>query len=287
MVYEINPSIPTQESLRTDPILAEAADVSYATSKSGPYTITACSFAYLPHSHFVPSNDLAAITSSLNIDPASLRDRILIRRLFSADPLGQTEYVLHLGNNSPYFASRPGKKYATIWQMLQYPFSKGSIHIPAMENGKTVTSDDKPVIDPQYFAGPGGQVDFLMMVAGQKFADKICSTKPLSDIILSRVFPIPDLNMAPKDEDFAAWVRDTTITDWHPVGTCAMGGREAKDGYVTDARLRVYGVKGLRVVDASIMPLQIGAHLQATIYAIGEKGAQMILEDWESRVTVK
>jgi choline dehydrogenase-like flavoprotein len=60
-----------------------------------------------------------------------------------------------------------------------------------------------------------------------------------------------------------------------------MGGSGgARDG-VVDTRLRVYGVDGLRVIDASIMPLQIGAHPQATVYAIAEKGAAMIIEDWE------
>ena len=75
------------------------------------------------------------------------------------------------------------------------------------------------------------------------------------------------------------WLVDNTITDWHPVGSCAMGGTLGIEGGVVDARLRVYGVQGLRVVDASIMPLQISAHLQATVYAIAEKASQMIVED--------
>lgn len=60
-----------------------------------------------------------------------------------------------------------------------------------------------------------------------------------------------------------------------------MGGERGIEGGVVDERLRVYGVQRLRVVDASVMPLQISAHLQATVYAIAEKGSHMILQDWQ------
>ena len=286
LVFEINNSIVTPDDLRSNPVLAEAADKEYVLTQSGPRTAIPSSVAYLPFSHFMPREQLKSLSATLTSASTSTSlpsDKILVDRLTTGKNLGQIEFNFDVSNYSPYFKSLPGKKYATMLMMLQYPFSKGSIHIPAMKaDGKPTTSDDSPIIDPQYYQGPGGEVDFKIMVACQSFANKICQTKPLADIIVSRVYP-PEENDEDDDYDFTDWVKDSTITDWHPVGTCAMGGsNEARDGYVVDERLRVYGTKGLRVCDASIMPLQISAHLQATVYAIGEKGASLILEDWVS-----
>lgn len=292
MIYEIDPSIPTLEALRADPNLAKAADDEYTATQSGPRTAVGYSAVYLPFSHYTPPSEISALVSKL---PAATspniprqRDQILIERLSSSDKrAGQIEFLFDVSNYSPFFRSQPNKRYGTMMQMLQYPFSVGSIHIPAASSsiGRPTTSDDMPIIDPRYYAGPGGHIDFLSMVAAQKFGHKICSTPPLADMIIERVFPpAPTTSKngdGVTDEDFSTWVRDTTITDWHPVGTCAMGGSRGKADGVVDDRLRVYGVRGLRVVDASIMPLQISAHLQATVYAIGEKGASMVIEDWE------
>ena len=289
MIYELDPSVLTPEALRSDALLAAAADEQYATSKTGPRTAVGYSASYLPFSHFTPPEKLKSLASQLPATDATktrLRDRILSERFSSPEPTGQIEFLFDVSNYSPFFKSEPGKRYGTMMQMLQYPFSVGSIHIPlAKSPSQPTTSDDKPVIDPQYYgSGPGGEVDFQVMAAAQRFGHKICCTPPLSKIIRQRVFPAPstkDISIE-DDEDFSAWLRDSTITDWHPVGTCAMGGHEGSQGGVVDDRLRVYGVKGLRVCDASVMPLQISAHLQATVYAIGEKGAKMILEDWKA-----
>ena len=286
MVFEISPSIVTPEDLRADPKLAEAADKEYALSQSGPRTAIPSSVAYMPFSHFVPHEELSSLGNSLlsrSTRESKRSDRILVDRLLANKNLGQIEWNFDVSNYSPFFKSVPGKKYATMMQMLQYPFSKGSIHLPPThhKNGTKATAADKPVIDPKYYGGKGGEVDFKMMVASQAYADKICSTSPLSNIIVQRVYPPSD----PKTPtyNFEDWVRNSTITDWHPVGTCAMGGKGIQDGYVLDSKLKVYGTKGLRVCDASIMPLQISAHLQATVYAIGEKGADLLKEEWHTR----
>ena len=287
MVYELDPSIITPEALRTDPLLAAAADEEYLTSKSGIRTAAGYSAAYLPFSQYTSADEISRLAAQLPpMDPTTTRhrDQILFDQFSFPGPNSQIEFLFDVSNFSPYFKSEPGKRYGTMMQMLQHPFSVGSIHIPPSSDpaSKPTTSDDPPVINPRLCEGAGGQVDFLTMAAAQHFGHKICSTSPLADIIVRRVFP--PLPEDPVTEDFSDWVRNTCVSDWHPVGTCAMGGDEGIKGGVVDDRLRVYGVKGLRVCDASIMPLHIAAHPQATIYAIGEKGADMIKEDWKGRM---
>ncbi|KAF2489808.1 hypothetical protein BU16DRAFT_164875 [Lophium mytilinum] len=278
MIFEIDPRIIGPDELRADPKLAEAADLTYETSQSGVRAMLPCALSYVPVSQVIPSATIAGLARRVSTPKSSLRDRVLAKQFAPGVLRGQVEYLFDVGNWSQYFKSEPGKVYGTMLMMLQLPFSQGSVHIPPKSAAGPPTMLTKPVIDPQYYGGEGGGVDFDIMTAGQKFAAKICSTAPLSNIIKSRVFP-PQQGATADEEDFTDFVRNFTASDWHPVGSCGMGGSAGIAAGVVDDRLRVYGVGGLRVVDASIMPLQICAHVQATIYAIGEKGSAMILED--------
>ena len=286
MIYELDPSVATPEALRSDPSLAAAADKQYQTSKTGPRTAAGYCAAYLPFTHYTTEEEITRLAAQLpSTEPATRRrrDQLLSERFSSSEQSGQIEFLFDVSNYSAYFASEPGKRYGTMMQMLQHPFSVGSIHIPPSSSpeDKPTTADDKPLINPRYCEGAGGQVDLLTIAAAQHFGHKICSTKPLADIIVKRVFPpVPEDGADPSTEDYTSWVRDTCVSDWHPVGTCAMGGDEGIKGGVVDDRLRVYGVTRLRVCDASIIPLQIAAHPQASVYAIGERGADMMKEDW-------
>ena len=79
------------------------------------------------------------------------------------------------------------------------------------------------------------------------------------------------------DKDLERWIREKAMSIYHPVGTCAMG--PASDPFaVVDARLRVHGIQGLRVVDASVMPRLVSGNTNAPAIMIGEKGADLILQ---------
>lgn len=122
-----------------------------------------------------------AQTTNLDNPPSS--------QFTSATPLEQIVYDFSIGNYNPYYAFMPGKRYATMLQMLQYPFSKGSIHIPPCSHERPTTVDYEPAIDLIYHEDGIGNADFEVIVAAQKFEVKIYETEPLSKVTIHRVSP--------------------------------------------------------------------------------------------------
>ncbi|KAI1103007.1 GMC oxidoreductase [Jackrogersella minutella] len=232
-------------------------------------------YCYLPILAVVSQDVFEQLTSKVKALEKSSPEKseILRSRFDRTTSLGQFEYI---------FKPEPSRseEYVNILQILQYPFSRGSIHVQKQPESERVNKEqstiaDNPRIDPGYYSGPHGEIDLEVMTECMQFSDRLCRSTPLSDVVYSRIAPPPSVD---KGHDLRDWVIQNTTTDWHPIGTCGMGGRGVHSGVVDD-RLRVYGVARLRVIDASIMPLQISAHLQATVYAIAEKGAHMIRQD--------
>jgi choline dehydrogenase len=124
-----------------------------------------------------------------------------------------------------------------------------------------------PAIDPNYLAG---EADLKVLVAGIRRGREIMAAKAFRPYLGAERFPGPDRQ---SDAEIADFIRAAAETEYHPVGTCKMG---ADPLAVVDAELRVHGIAGLRVVDASIMPTLVSGNTNAPSIMIGEKGAAMI-----------
>ncbi|WP_085906350.1 GMC family oxidoreductase [Kiloniella majae] len=129
---------------------------------------------------------------------------------------------------------------------------------------------DYPKIHPNYLQS---EIDQQVTLAGMKLSRQLAHSKALSPHIAEEYDPGPHVQT---DEELLEHARNTANTIYHPVGTCKMG---TDPMAVVDDRLRVRGIKGLRVADASIMPTLVSGNTNAPAIMIGEKAADMILDD--------
>ena len=159
----------------------------------------------------------------------------------------------------------PGDGY-TMHACHLRPRSRGRVSLVSDRAG------DKPRIEANYLSDPDG-FDLKMLIECARISLEIFA-QPAFDAY--RGAPIFPAQLPRSEADLIAFVRDKAQTVYHPVGTCRMGNDEAA---VVDPQLRVRGVEGLRVVDASIMPRITTGNTNAPTIMIGEKGAAMIRED--------
>jgi choline dehydrogenase len=144
------------------------------------------------------------------------------------------------------------------------PESRGHLHI------KSPSPLEHPTIVSNYLEA---SVDQEVMLAALKLARRIVTKKPFADVLVSERVPGP---AAATDDALMAFARDTGTTIFHPCGTCKMGPDKMA---VVDERLRVRGLQGLRVVDASIMPTMTSGNTNAPTIMIAEKAADMMKAD--------
>ncbi|KAI9653997.1 MAG: hypothetical protein M1821_006858 [Bathelium mastoideum] len=150
--------------------------------------------------------------------------------------------------------------------MLPLPTSRGSISIAS------ATASDAPVITPNYY---GTETDRIALVYGARRAMRaLLATSAGKACIKGEAAPpgTPSLSDRSTDAEIDERVRSTGMAHYHSAGTAAMG-------EVVDSKLRVYGVLGLRIADASVLPVPIGGHPQATLYALAEQAVDIILQD--------
>jgi choline dehydrogenase len=145
------------------------------------------------------------------------------------------------------------------------PTSRGHIALRSAE------PQAHPAIHPNYLST---QADIEDVLAGNRLLRQIARAQPLADIITEEIIPGSTIE---GDEALLADFRARADTVYHPTSTCMMGSDPSKS--VVDARLRVHGVEGLRVIDASVFPTITSGNTNAPTVMVAEKGAAMILED--------
>ncbi|KAF8329771.1 GMC oxidoreductase [Cantharellus anzutake] len=173
----------------------------------------------------------------------------------------------------------PGGKSFSILLIHLRPESQGSITV---QSGNVF---DKAICEPNYLES---KVDLQALVRGVRIVLKIARTKPLSDHLVfvdPKEKPNNDMmnmywlaDQDPEtltDKDIENWIRLHAETLYHPTSTARMAGSPSKG--VVDPSLRVFGVQNLRICDASVFPNQIAAHPTATIIAMAERLADLIL----------
>ncbi|GLK69030.1 GMC family oxidoreductase [Hansschlegelia plantiphila] len=169
-----------------------------------------------------------------------------------------------LAENGPILFDKPA---ATGLTNIHRPYSRGHIRL------KSRDPLEQPEIQPNLF---GDERDIETLVAGARFLRRIFETEPMKRHVVGELNPGRDVQT---DDEWRSFVLQSATGIYHPAGTCKMGGGPEA---VVDDRLRVRGVEGLYVADASIMPVIVSGNLNANCIMIGERCADFVKADARS-----
>ncbi|KAJ3841409.1 alcohol oxidase [Lentinula raphanica] len=274
-IHEVPSGSATFDSLR-DPAFLEQQMKIYKTEKKGLLAGSITAYGYLSSEQLLEREKLQALQNQIHHDSSltaspSLNKQSSILKKWIPDPQHAQIEVLQF----PFFLAfgplperHEGKVYHSLMIIGLHPLSRGSVHISSADPFAP------PEIDPRYFSNPA---DLEYMVGGVKFARKLMRTEPYASAGCKMYDPpekSAETNEDLSDDEIREWCKTRVISIFHPLGTAAM--MPKKDGGVVDSSLKVYGTKNLRVVDASVIPMEMSTHPQAAIYAIAEKASDII-----------
>ena len=174
--------------------------------------------------------------------------------------LGWVPMLTVPGPKGPRIARQSG---VTCYAHPMRPESKGHIHIVSADPHRP------PAINFNFLSSP---IDAELTVRAIRIARAIMTAPPMAPLKVTELAPGAGQQA---DDEILEWVKGAAETTYHPVGTCKMG---ADSMAVVDSRLRVHGIDGLRVADASIMPTLTSGNTNAPAIMIGEKAADMVLK---------
>ena len=174
-----------------------------------------------------------------------------------------------------YGALSPHRDYArflhsgsgvTLHSTLQRPNSRGEIRL------RSADPIEAPAIDPRYFTSDETGQDLVTLVEGVRINRRIAAQEPLAGLLAGELPPSAECE---SDAEIAHYIRGHCTTLYHPSSTCRMGSDAL--AVVDPATLKLRGLEGLRVADASVIPRMVSSNIQAPTVMIAERAAQMIL----------
>jgi choline dehydrogenase-like flavoprotein len=279
--FEAIDGFPTGDDLlRGDATAIATAQQQYAESQSGPFATSGLTqFSYLPTVDFNNDTDslsdlisnLKAAQTSHPLDAA----RILhLTNLLTEGKEGTAQYFLFLAQTAVagedtmhgVVPHPQAGNYITPVVGLSHPLSTGTVHISSSN------ASVPPTIDHKYLSNP---VDLELHARHVRYIETIARTGPLASFLKPngrRNDPLAFINGSL--EKAKAYVKAASTTNWHSIGTLAMAPKEK--GGVVDAELKLYGVAGLRVADASVFPFIPQSNTQSLVYAVAERAADLI-----------
>lgn len=276
-MYELADGVESLETVQKPEVQAEHGKV-YTRERKGALAAASCCMGFLPYATLVSPSELDGTCRKISHSSAKtpfqqkqleqvarqLRDRnsanlqLALLSATSDIEKGATDRTLLIKRGG----TDTGRDSLTIVACLQYPASRGSVHITSANP----TVD--PAIDPAYLTHPS---DVAILAAGLELIERVIQSPMLRDQIRRRIQPEPFVNLSDrKQAETEVWRR--CMTEYHPCGSCAMGD-------VVDERLKVKGVRGLRVVDASVFLGHVSGNILSTVYAVAENGADLIKDD--------